>query len=176
MRNICTEAGFIYHVILWGKIITKQAENVFHVVNFPFIRLMLVALSGKKWKEFVFMICWKRRWRQSWSACQTPHVQKVVMPGAGCTFFMGCLVELEETVEKSSFVDAEKSYITCSPGSLQLAVTRVGQSPTCIPHGNKALNLFSWKQLVVSQIQMPTPVLTANLLDECWIYYYYYCF
>lgn len=66
-------------------------------------------------------------------------------------------------------MDAEKSYIMCSPRSLQLAVTRVGQFPTCIPHGNKALNLFSWKQLVVSQIQMPTCVLTANLLDERWI-------
>lgn len=51
MRTICTEAGFIYHVILQEeKIIAQQAENMFHAVNFPFIYVMLVALSGKKWK------------------------------------------------------------------------------------------------------------------------------
>lgn len=32
------------------KIIAQQGENMFHVVNFPFIHIMLVALSGKKWK------------------------------------------------------------------------------------------------------------------------------
>lgn len=59
--------------------------------------------------------------------------------------------------------------VICSPGSLQLAVTPVGQFPTCIPHGNKALNFFGWKQLVVSQMQMATRVLSARLLGECWI-------
>lgn len=69
-----------------------------------------------------------------------------------------------------------RRVIVSFPGPLQLAVTRVGQFPTCIPHGNKALNLFSWKQLVVSQTQMPTCVLTANLLDVRWINYRYYYF
>lgn len=62
-----------------------------------------------------------------------------------------------------------RRVVICSLGSLQLAVTPVGQFPTCIPHGNEALNLFGWKQLVISQIQMPTCVLSAHLLGECWI-------
>lgn len=64
-----------------------------------------------------------------------------------------------------------RRVVICSPGSLQLAVTPVGQFPTCIPHGNEALNLFSWKQLV-SQIQMPICVLSAHLLGECWINFF----
>lgn len=66
-----------------------------------------------------------------------------------------------------------RRVISCSPGSLQLAVTHVGQFLKCISSGNKALNLFGWKQLVVSQIQMPTRVLSANLLDECWIDFFF---
>lgn len=67
-----------------------------------------------------------------------------------------------------------RRVISCSPGSLQLAVTHVGQFLKCISSGNKTLNLFGWKQLVVSQIQMPTRVLSANLLDECWIDFFFY--
>lgn len=65
-----------------------------------------------------------------------------------------------------------RRVIIYSPGSLRLAVTHVGQFLKCISSGNKALNLFGWKQLVVSQIQMPTRVLSANLLDECWINFF----
>lgn len=90
------------------------------------------------------------------------------MPGAGCACFTGGLVKLEGTTENSHSAEAEKSC-PFSPGSLQSAVTPVGQFPTWIPRGNEALNLFSWKQLVVSQLQMPTCVLSARLLAECWI-------
>lgn len=94
------------------------------------------------------------------------------MPGAGRAFFTGCLVTLEETVENSSFVDAKKSFHVF-PRILAISCNSCRSVPNMHPHGNKALNLFSWKQLVVSQIQMPTCVLTANLLDERWIDYYH---
>lgn len=43
--------------------------------------------------------------------CQMPLLPTlVVMPGAGCAFFMACLVKMEETVENSRFVDTKKSY------------------------------------------------------------------
>lgn len=92
------------------------------------------------------------------------------MPGRSCACFTGDLVKLEGTTENShSAVQTLRRVVICSLGSLQLAVTAVGQFPACIPHGNEALNLFGWKQLVVSQIQMPTCVLSAHLLGECWI-------
>lgn len=85
------------------------------------------------------------------------------MPGAGCAWLNW------KGLQRIPILQTLRRVVLCSPGSLQLAVTPVGQFPTCIPHGNEALNLFSWKQLVVSQIQMPTCFLSARLLGECWI-------
>lgn len=59
--NICTEASFIYHGILWaggrdGGDRDNRPTSKRCFMYFPFIHVMLVALSGGKWKQFVFII------------------------------------------------------------------------------------------------------------------------
>ena len=49
--EISVQKQVLFIMLSYGeKIIAQRAENMFHVVNFPFIHIMLVALSGTKWK------------------------------------------------------------------------------------------------------------------------------